>query len=58
MIPVRGYAGHMVAVLGLGRTGLSAAKSLEAGGAEVLCWDDSAEARAKAEEQGLRLFDL
>jgi len=58
MIPVRGYVGHKVAVLGLGRSGLSAAKALEAGGAEALCWDDSIEARARAEAEGLTLHDL
>ena len=44
MIPVRGYEGHRVAVLGLGRSGLAAARALVAGGAEPLCWDDSPEA--------------
>lgn len=58
MIPVRGYDGHRVAVLGLGRSGLSAAKALEAGGATALCWDDSAEARGRAEAEGLILHDL
>lgn len=52
MIPVRGYRGAQVGVLGLGRSGLSAARALEAGGATVLCWDDGAEARARAEEAG------
>ncbi|GKY87124.1 UDP-N-acetylmuramoyl-L-alanine--D-glutamate ligase [Sinisalibacter aestuarii] len=58
MIPVRGYEGKRVAVLGLGRSGLAAAKALEAGGAEALCWDDGAEARERAEGQGLILHDL
>ena len=58
MIPVRGYEGQKVAVLGLGRSGLAAARALEAGGAEALCWDDSAEARARAEAAGLALHDL
>lgn len=58
MIPVRGFEGARVAVLGLGRSGLSAARSLEAGGAEPVCWDDSPEARAKAEEYGLEVTDL
>jgi UDP-N-acetylmuramoylalanine--D-glutamate ligase len=58
LIPVRGYSGHKVAVLGLGRSGLSAAKALEAGGATALCWDDSVEARARAEAEGLTLHDL
>lgn len=58
MIPVRGYQNHKVAVLGLGRSGLSAAKALEAGGAIALCWDDSVEARQRAESEGLTLHDL
>lgn len=58
MIPVRGYAGKHVAVLGLGRSGLATAKALEAGGATALCWDDSPEAREKAEGDGLILHDL
>ncbi len=58
MIPVRGYEGQKVAVLGLGRSGMAAAKALEAGCAEVLAWDDSVEARAGAENAGLTLHDL
>ncbi|MDJ0628787.1 MAG: UDP-N-acetylmuramoyl-L-alanine--D-glutamate ligase [Rhodobacter sp.] len=58
MIPVRGYEGARVAVLGLGRSGLAAARALLAGGAEVLPWDDSAEGRARAEAEGLRPHDL
>lgn len=52
MIPVRGLAGACVAVLGLGRSGLSAARALRAGGAEPLCWDDNPAARDKAEAEG------
>ncbi|MFX0541442.1 UDP-N-acetylmuramoyl-L-alanine--D-glutamate ligase [Roseovarius sp. S4756] len=58
MIPVRGYEGARVAVLGLGRSGLSAARSLEAGGAQPVCWDDNEAARTKAEEYGLEVLDL
>ncbi|MCF3593821.1 UDP-N-acetylmuramoyl-L-alanine--D-glutamate ligase [Rhodobacteraceae bacterium LMO-12] len=58
MIPVQGYDGHKVAVLGLGRSGLSAARALRAGGAEVLCWDDSVDAREKAETEGFQCVDL
>ncbi len=58
MIPVRGYQGHKVAVLGLGRSGLATAHALEAGGATALCWDDGQEARDRAEGQALELFDL
>ncbi|WP_420863005.1 UDP-N-acetylmuramoyl-L-alanine--D-glutamate ligase [Algirhabdus cladophorae] len=58
MIPVQGYAGATVAVLGLGRSGLSAARALREGGANVLCWDDFDPARAKAEAEGFALRDL
>jgi UDP-N-acetylmuramoylalanine--D-glutamate ligase len=58
MIPVRGHEGQRIAVLGLGRSGLAAARALMAGGARALCWDDSAEARARAEGEGLTLHDL
>ncbi len=57
MIPVVGYEGQRVAVLGLGRSGLAVARALAAGGAEPLLWDDSAEARAHAEAEGLALHD-
>ncbi len=57
MIPVRGYEGRRVAVLGLGRSGLAAARALQAGGAEPLVWDDSAEGRARAEAEGFALHD-
>ena len=52
MIPVLGFDGARVAVLGLGRSGLAAARALRAGGAEPLCWDDGQEARARAEAEG------
>jgi UDP-N-acetylmuramoylalanine--D-glutamate ligase len=58
MIPVMGYTGARVAVLGLGRSGLATAAALLAGGAEPLLWDDSPEARAKAEAEGFTLTDL
>ncbi len=58
MIPVQGYQGRSVAVLGLGRSGLAAARALVAGGATALLWDDSPEARAKAEAEGFQLTDL
>ncbi|WP_420344725.1 UDP-N-acetylmuramoyl-L-alanine--D-glutamate ligase [Paenirhodobacter sp.] len=58
MIPVQGYAGHKVAVLGLGRSGLATAAALKAGGAEPLLWDDSPESRARAEAAGWACHDL
>lgn len=58
MIAVQGYAGQRVAVLGLGRSGLAAAQALRAGGAEVLAWDDFAQAREGAEALGISCRDL
>ena len=52
MIPVVGLKGAKVAVLGLGRSGLSAARALRAGGAEPICWDDNPQAREVAEGEG------
>ena len=58
MIPITEYAGRDVAVYGLGRTGLSAAKALAAGGARVHAWDDGDAARAKAEAEGVNVSDI
>ncbi|HEU0222948.1 MAG TPA: UDP-N-acetylmuramoyl-L-alanine--D-glutamate ligase, partial [Paracoccaceae bacterium] len=58
MIPVRGYQGRRVGLLGLGRSGLAAASALRAGGAEPVCWDDAEAPRAKAAEEGFAVADL
>ena len=58
MIPITEYAGRDVAVYGLGRTGLSAAKALAAGGARVHAWDDGEAARAKAEAEDVNVSDI
>lgn len=58
MIPVQGVQGAVIGVLGLGRSGLSAARALRAGGADVRVWDDNPEARAKAEGEGFTAADL
>ena len=58
MIPVRGVEGQTIAVLGLGRSGLAAAKALREGGAEVLCWDDNPATRDKAAAEGFDPVDL
>ncbi|WP_166416201.1 UDP-N-acetylmuramoyl-L-alanine--D-glutamate ligase [Cochlodiniinecator piscidefendens] len=58
MIPVQGFEGKKVAVLGLGRSGLATAQALEAGGAIPLLWDDSPEARANAEAMDFTPVDL
>ncbi|MCL4125229.1 UNVERIFIED_CONTAM: hypothetical protein GTU68_044477 [Idotea baltica] len=51
-------ADRQVAVLGLGRSGLSAARALRAGGAHPVCWDDNPAARATAEDEGFTCRDL
>ena len=58
MIPVRGFEGSKVAVLGLGRSGLSAARALRAGRAVPLCWDDNEAARGAAEAEGFGIADF
>ncbi len=58
MIPITEYAGRDVAVYGLGRTGIAAARALTAGGARVHAWDDGEAARAKAEEAGIKVSDI
>src|SRR6185503_15876713 len=58
MIPVRGFAGKTVAVFGLGRTGLTAARALKAGGAKVICWDEGEAGREAAAAEGFALSDL
>jgi UDP-N-acetylmuramoylalanine--D-glutamate ligase len=52
------FDGKTVAVMGLGKSGASAARALAAAGARVVVWDDQAESRAIADEQGLTLADL
>ena len=58
MIPVQGYAGQTVAVLGLGRSGRAAAAALRAGDADVVVWDDGQAGRDAAEADGFTLRDL
>jgi UDP-N-acetylmuramoylalanine--D-glutamate ligase len=57
VIPARGVEGQRIAVLGLGRSGLTAARALKAGGAEPLCWDDGQPARERADAEGFALVD-
>jgi UDP-N-acetylmuramoylalanine--D-glutamate ligase len=58
MIPVRGFEDQTVAVFGLARTGLTAARALMAGGAKVALWDDRPAAREAAVAEGLAVTDL
>ncbi len=58
MIPATTFAGRDVAVVGLGLSGIAAARALLAGGARVLAFDDTAAARDKAAAQGVPIADL
>lgn len=58
MIPVLGFDGQQVAVLGLGRSGLATARALRAGGAAPVLWDDTPAARDRAEAEGFAIRDL
>ena len=58
MIVVREFSGRAVAVLGLGRSGLSVTRSLAAGGADVYAWDDDARVRHAARGAGIAITDL
>ena len=58
MIPLSSFSGRIVAVLGLGRTGLSAAAALMQSRAEVWAWDDDAAARDAGARAGMPLVDL
>ncbi|HUB98085.1 MAG TPA: UDP-N-acetylmuramoyl-L-alanine--D-glutamate ligase [Stellaceae bacterium] len=58
MIEVTAFRKERVAVLGLARSGLAAARALAAGGAQVLAWDDAASRREEAIEAGIPVADL
>lgn len=58
MIPVPGYEGRRVAVFGLGRSGITAARALLAGGAIPILWDDSVSGRMQAQAEGFEVEDL
>ncbi|MEP3653584.1 MAG: UDP-N-acetylmuramoyl-L-alanine--D-glutamate ligase [Litorimonas sp.] len=58
MIKAETFRDQTVAVFGLGRTGVSAALSLVAGGATVLAWDDNRESREAAQQQGVPIKNL
>ena len=58
MIPIISMAQKRVALLGLGGSGVSTARALIAGGADVVAWDDGEDARATAAEAGVPLSDL
>lgn len=58
MIDVFYMNGYRAGVMGLGRSGLSAAKAMRESGAEVWAWDDNEDRRADAAAEGVTLVDL
>jgi UDP-N-acetylmuramoylalanine--D-glutamate ligase len=58
MIPVKGFEGKRVAIFGLGRSGLSAARALKAGGAEPVLWDDKPSNLLPATKAGFTVENL
>ncbi len=58
MIPVPGFEGRRVAVFGLGRSGITAARALQAGGAVPVLWDDGVSGRMQAGVEGFLVEDL
>jgi len=58
MIAVPGFEGRRVAVFGLGRSGITAARALHAGGAIPILWDDGVSGRMQAEAEGFLVEDL
>lgn len=58
MIAVHGFEDARIGILGLGRSGLSAARALLAGGAVPVCWDDNPAAREAAQAEGFTVEDL
>ena len=58
MIPVTSFAGREVAVFGLGASGRSTCRALQAGGATVAAWDDGEAGRQAAVADGFPIVDL
>ena len=57
-IDLSAFTGQPIAVLGLGKSGLSAARALQACGADVRAWDDDPTRRAAAQGDGMSVVDL
>ena len=55
MIAVPEFSGKTVGIFGLARSGLSAARALQAGGAKLFAWDDNDTARQTAAKEKIAL---
>lgn len=58
MIPLPEFENERVAVMGLGRSGMAAAKALRASGARVIAWDDNRANRESAAAADVDIADL
>jgi UDP-N-acetylmuramoylalanine--D-glutamate ligase len=58
VIRIPSRADQSIAVLGLGGSGLAAARALAASGAKISAWDDNVDARKRAEDAGIRTEEL
>ena len=58
MIAVATLSGRKVAVFGLGRSGLATCEALDAGGAQVIAFDDDPAKVAAAASRGIATSDL
>src|SRR5262247_2515271 len=58
MIPVTTFARRRVALFGLGGSGLASARALQAGGADVVAFDDDPKKLAQANGEGIATEDL
>jgi UDP-N-acetylmuramoylalanine--D-glutamate ligase len=58
MIPLPSASGSKIAVLGLGHSGLAAARALITSGAQVLTWDDDGDKRQAAAAAEVPIADL
>lgn len=58
MINLEALRGQKIAVMGLGKTGLSAASLLRDAGVEVCVWDDAEDKCLGAEAEGFLVKDL
>ena len=52
------FANKTYAILGLGRSGLATAQALQEAGAKIIAWDDTAEGRQIAADQGVTITPL
>ncbi len=58
MIRATDFKNRRVAVFGLGGSGVACVRALEAGGADVVGWDDGEASRTSADASGVKLLDL